>query len=96
MFSHDDVSGVYSFIKSTPESHLRKMLVAGDLTELHFKLLLKLGKHGSEESFIQSCQNEGFEGLRLNAQEIGIKEKFWPVCWSKFVSMGLLQKAKAA
>lgn len=96
MYSAQDYAGVYSFLKSTPEGHLRKMLVGGPFSDLHFKLVLKLARGSSEEIFVQSALEDKFGTLRLNGPELGIKENFWKICGEKFTSLGLLGMVKAA
>lgn len=90
MYTDQDISGVLSFIQSTPEGNLRKMLVGADLTEVHFRLLLKVAKGGSEADFISAFQAETLPKIRLSPAEIKIKEGFWGVCKKKLGSLGLL------
>lgn len=99
MYSDQDVSGVLEFIKSTPESSLRKMLMAGEMTEVHFRLLMKIAKQGAESDFVAAFQSDTLPKLRLNPAEIKIKEHFWKVCKQKLAATGLLNinsVAKAA
>jgi hypothetical protein len=90
MYSDQDVIGVLGFIKSTPESSLRKMLVNGELTEVHFRLLMKMAKQGAESEFVSVFQAETLPKMRLSPAEIKIKENFWPICKSKLAGTGLL------
>ncbi len=96
-FSNDEVSGVHTFLKSTPESHLKNMLVSGPLTDIHFKLLVKLARTCSEADFISAFESESFGSVRLKSPEIKIQENFWPVCKGQLSTLGLLSaNVKAA
>ena len=96
MYSNNDVSGVYSFLNSTPEGNLRKMLVGGEMTEAHFRLLIKMSKNCKENEFIDMFMNDGFEKVTVTPRETPLKEFFWPICKKKFEGMGLLSLTKAA
>ena len=96
MYSNNDVSGVYSFINSTPEGSLRKMLIGGEFTEAHFKLIIKMAKHGSEPDFIEMFLADGFDKVKVTPREVPLKEFFWSICKRKFEGMGLLSLTKAA
>lgn len=96
MYSNNDVSGVYSFLNSTPEGQLRKMLVSGKLTEAHFRLLLKMAKHGKEADFIDMFMADGFDKVTVAPRETPLKEFFWSICKDKLEGMGLLSLSKAA
>ena len=98
MYTDQDVQSVLGFIKSTPEGSLRKMMISGDLTQVHFQLLMKFAKNGTESDFVQAFQSETMPKIRLSPAEIKIKENFWPICKSKLAATGLLSinKAKAA
>lgn len=94
--SNDEVSGVYTFLKSTPEVHLKSMLVDDALTDSHFKLLIKMARSCTEADFISAFESESFGGLRLKAPEIKIQESFWAICKVKFSTLGLLSSTQAA
>jgi hypothetical protein len=99
MHSDQDITSARDFIHSTPENSLRKMLVGGELTEVHFRLLMKLVKGSPVAEFITLFQTETLPKIRLSPAEIKIKEHFWPVCKKKLSAMGLLNlsgTAKAA
>lgn len=88
----DEIVSVYNFMKQTPEGNLRKMLVDQELTDLHFRTLMKLAKGGPEADFIEAFTQESMGKLRLSAKEVPIKEKFWLVCKKKLIVLGLLSK----
>ncbi len=97
MYSNEAIAGVHSLLNSTPESGLRKMLVGGELTEVHLRLLLKVAKGPSEADFIAAFNDEKLPSMRYSPAETKIKEHFWKVCKSKLSSIGLLSLgAKAA
>lgn len=96
MFTENDLSGLHTFLKTTPETHLKKMLVGGDFTEMHFKVILKLARGCNESEFVEAAQTDGFAKLRLNGHEIAIKETFWSICFKKFTAMGLIAYQKMA
>lgn len=88
----EEILSVCNFLKQTPEGNLRKMLVAAELTEAHFRILMKLAKGGPEADFVEAFQNENMGKLRLPTKEAPLKENFWPICKKKLMSMGLLGK----
>ncbi|MEK6553618.1 MAG: hypothetical protein AABZ31_00110 [Bdellovibrionota bacterium] len=96
MHSNEDIANLYSFLKQTPEGALRKMLVAADLTDGHFRLLVKLAKGADEAAFTECFNSEGFGQMRLSAKELPMKETFWPICKKKVMSLGLISAEKKA
>lgn len=97
MHSNEAISTVYSLLTNTPESGLRKMLAGGDLTEVHFKLLMKIAKGANETDFIGLFNDEKLPTMRFSPAESKIKEHFWKICKTKMTSLGLLNiGAKAA
>lgn len=97
MHSNDELSSLHSFLMHTPEGALRKMLIGGqDLTDLHFRILVKLAKGGSESDFIQCFEAENFGSLRLSPKESAVSENFWPIIKAKLKSLGLIGVQKAA
>lgn len=97
MYSNDDLTGLQNYLKQTPEGGLRKMLVAGKLTETHFRLLMKIAKGCSEADFISAFNDESLPKMKFSPAENQIRDSFWPPCKAAFVSMGLLQaEPKAA
>ena len=96
MYSNEDILGIISFIKSTPEGNLIKMLKDQDMTETHVRLLVKLAKNSKDDDFIKSFTDELVPNIKLNNNEHGIKEKFWGVAKRKLIMMGLITVIKAA
>ena len=95
MFAESDVSSVYSFLKDTPEGPLRKMLVGGEMTEAHFKMMMKIVRGCPEGEFVEAFNNESIPKIRLVPAEYPMKETIWPICKRKLVSVGLLGKEMA-
>lgn len=96
MYSNDEISSLYSYLANTPEGPLRKMLLGGDVTDAHVRVLAKLAKGAPEADFVSAFNAENFGSLRLSPNEKKISENFWPVCKAKLSSLGLLQSSKAA
>lgn len=96
MYSNEDILGIVSFIKSTPEGNLIKMLKDKDMTETHVRLLIKLAKNSKDEDFAKSFNDELVPNIKMNNNEHGIKEKFWGVAKRKLTMMGLITPQKAA
>jgi len=96
-YTPDQVSGVLNYLKQTPEGPLRKMMVGGELTEAHFRILMKLAKGGPESDFLEAFNNETMAKLRLTPKESPLRDNFWTICKKKIVGMGLLpSETKAA
>ena len=96
MYSSDEISSLYSFLTQTPEGALRKMLVGGEMTDAHFRVLAKLAKGGNEDSFTQAFNSDSFGTMKLSPKEAKVKENFWQVCKAKLNSLGLIGGQKAA
>jgi hypothetical protein len=96
MYSNDDISSLHSFLTQTPEGALRKMLLGAEMTEAHFRLLVKLAKGADEANFIECFNGENMGQLRLSPKEAPLKETFWPACKKKFSALGLIKATKAA
>ncbi len=96
MHTPEEIKLLCDFLKQTPEGNLRKMLVATDLTDAHFRLLMKLAKGGPEADFVEAFTKEDMGKLRLSAKEAPLKETVWPVCKKKLVALGLLPAEKKA
>lgn len=88
--SEETVLGVCNFLKQTPEGNLRKMLVAADFTDAHFRILMKLAKGGPENDFVDAFQNDNMGKFRLSLKEAPLKDTFWAICKKKLTSLGLL------
>ena len=96
MYSNEDIANLCNYLKQTPEGALRKMLVGADLTDGHFRLLVKLAKGADEAAFIECFNSEGFGQLRLSAKEVPLKDNFWAICKKKVISLGLISAEKKA
>ncbi len=92
MSTQFDVPSLYEFLTQTPEGGLKKMLVDGKpLTDVHFNLLIKVVKFGSQDDFTKFCETKNFPPVRLTPKELPLKEKFWDDCLKVFQSRGILQ-----
>lgn len=96
MNSQYDASSVYQFLIHTPESALKKMLIDPQFSVLHFNILFKVVRFGSEEIFCEHFYNSNYPKAKFNAQEIGLKETFWPICIKALNKHGILQPAQKA
>ena len=96
MYSQDELVGLYGFLKNTGEGNLRKMMVAGKMTDAHLRILLKIVRSSKENEFAEFVQNGSFPKMKFNAGELALKETFWTCCIEAFTTLGLLTKAKAA
>ncbi len=94
MHTPEEIISVCEFLKQTPEGSLKKMLVAGDVTEAHFRLLMKLAKGGPEADFVEAFTKEDMGKMRLSSKEAPLKETLWPVCKKKLMALGLLPPDK--
>lgn len=95
MFAESDITSVYSFLRETPEGPLRKMLVGGEMTEAHFKMLMKMVRACPEGDFIAAFNDESIPKIRLMPAEYPMKETIWPICKRKLSAVGLLGKEVA-
>lgn len=96
MYSDSDISGVHSFMNSTGEGNLRKMLVNSGMPEVDFRLLLKIAKGTSESEFIEHFQSESFPNMKFSPAENKAKENFWASCKQCLRATGLLGISQAA
>lgn len=96
MFSNDDILGIISFIKATPEGNLIRMLKDSEMTETHVRLLIKLAKNSKDEDFVKSFNDELVPHIKLNNNEHAVKEMFWPIAKRKLINMGLISIQKSA
>lgn len=90
MYSESDIVSVYNFLKDTPEGPLKKMLVGGEMTDPHLRMLLKMVRGCSEGEFVEAFNAESIPKVRLNPNEYPMKETIWPICKRKLQSVGLL------
>jgi hypothetical protein len=90
MHSESDISSVYDYLKDTPESALRKMMVANDFNENYFRVLMKIVRACSQAEFIQVMNSETIPKVRLTPGEVPLKEHVWPLAKKKLTTLGLL------
>lgn len=94
MTSQYDASSVYQYLIHTPESALKKMLITPQFTPMHFNILFKIVRAGSEGDFCDHFYKCDFPKAKFSAQEIGLKETFWEKCVAALNQHGLLQPAQ--
>ncbi len=94
MSSIYDGNLLYSFLTNTPENALRKMLISGPFSDVHFNMLMKFVRNGSETEFCEHFYNGTFPKVKYNAKEIVLKEKFWELCTKALNQHGLLSPAQ--
>lgn len=92
MYSNQDLASVYQFVRSTPEKHLKSMLVDQKMTENHFRILLKIARSCTEAQFIEHTLKGDFPKVKFSIQEMPLREHFWPLCFNKLETCGLLTK----
>ncbi len=99
MYAEQDMLSLYDFLRHTPEGHLKKMMVSGKMTEVHFRVFLKIVRGCSNQEFIQYATQKTFPKIKLGSAEIPVKETLWDIALATCVSLGLLsagnQKAAA-
>ncbi|MCM2281084.1 MAG: hypothetical protein NDI61_04475 [Bdellovibrionaceae bacterium] len=96
MFLDQDLLSLYDFLRSTPEGHLKKMMVGGKMSEAHLRVLLKVVRSCSNQEFIQYVQSSGLPKMKLSAAEMAVKEDLWDVSLNVCTQLGLLPKAAKA
>jgi len=97
MHSEQDLSSLYDYLKATPEGPLKKMLTSPKMTEVHVRLLLKIVRGCSSSEFVQHAQAQSFPKVKLNAQEMAVKETLWPLAMETCKGLGLIgPEVKAA
>lgn len=96
MFSQDEIRSLHGFLKATGEGNLKKMLVGGEMTETHLRVLLKVARAVNEDEFVTHFESDSFPKVKFNPAESAIKESFWKVCSQACMKVGLLTEAKKA
>lgn len=84
---------LHSFLINTPEGALRKMLISGPFTDVHFNMLMKFARAGENE-FCLHFNAGTFPKLKYNAKEIVLKEHFWELAVNALNQHGLLSPAQ--
>jgi hypothetical protein len=91
-----DVPNLYNFLTQTPESGLKKMLVDNKpFTEAHFNLMMKVVRGCNEAQFTEHFDKQDFPKVKMNANDIKLKEKFWADAVTTWNNRGLLTPAVA-
>lgn len=91
-----DTESLYQFLKDTPESGLKKMLVDNKpMTDVHFNLLMKVVRNCTHPQFATHCEQSTFPTMKFSPKEDKLKETFWKDCTTTFTARGLLQPANA-
>lgn len=91
-----DVPNLYNFLTQTPEAGLRKMLVDNKpFTEAHFNLMMKVVRGCNESQFTEHFDKQDFPKVKMNANDIKLKEKFWADAVTTWNNRGLLTPAVA-
>jgi len=96
MFSSDDLKSLHSFLKSTGEGNLKKMLVGAKMSEAHLRLLVKVARATKEDEFAAHIEADTFPKVKFAPAETTIKEGFWTVCTDACAKVGLLTYKKSA
>jgi hypothetical protein len=96
MFSNDDLGTLFGFLKSTSESNLKSMLVGGQMSEDHFKVLMKVMRSTNQTDFVSCFESGTFPKVKLSTPELQLREGFWKACTESFTRVGLLTHKKAA
>jgi hypothetical protein len=91
-----DVPNLYNFLHQTPEGGLRKLLVDNKpFTEVHFNLMMKVVRGCNEAQFTEHFEKQDFPKVKMNANEVKLKEKFWADAMTVWNNRGLLTPAVA-
>ena len=96
MYSKEEFVSVHGFVKSTNEGNLKKMLVGAKFTEAQFRIFLKIARACNETEFTDHATAGTFPKIKLNAQEVALKEGIWNASFEALAAVGLLTKGKAA
>lgn len=95
--SQYDVNAIYDFLINTPEGGLRKMLVDNKpLTEGHFNLLMKVVRACNAEQFKTHFEAKDFPKVKMNPNDLKLRDKFWDECVTTWKARGLLAPAVKA
>jgi hypothetical protein len=95
--SQYDLPSLYQFLAHTPEQGLRKMLIDPKLfTDVHFNLMLKLVRGCSEAQFCEHVEKTDYPKVKMSANEMKLKDKFWADLFKVCESRGLLNPGQKA
>jgi hypothetical protein len=85
-----DIASLYDFLVNTPEGGLRKMFVDNkNFTEAHFNLLMKVVRACNGEQFRTHFESQDFPKVKMNANDVKLKETFWNECLKVWTARGL-------
>ena len=90
MYSSDELKSLHGFLRTTPEAGLKGMLVGGKMTETHLKALMKVVRAANEDEWVTHWELRTFPRVKLNPQEVAVKENFYTVCGDACAKVGLL------
>lgn len=81
----------YQFLVHTPEKGLRSLLIDPQVfTEAHFVFMLKIVRACDEAKFCEHFTVQTFPKIKMNANDLQMKEKFWPALEKKLLQQGLM------
>jgi hypothetical protein len=92
----DDLVSVYGFLQHTNQGNLKRILVDGKFTDVHFNLLMKIVKNCTEPQFIELIGKGEFPRVKMSSGETAIRENFWKQALEQFQSRGLVNAEPAA
>jgi hypothetical protein len=96
MSYEEDMNTLHNFLLQTSEGNLKRMLVDGQMTEAHLRLLLKIAKGAGHAEFKGCYEREDFPKIKMSASENDIKEGFWAIAKATLQSRGLIGAAPPA
>jgi hypothetical protein len=94
MYSHEELTSLHGFLRSTGEGNLKKMLLGGRMTEVHLRVFLKVVRSCPEAEFITHCEANTLPKVKLSTDERQVAEQLWEVCCEACSKVGLLTAAK--
>lgn len=81
----------YQFLLHTPEKGLRSLMMdPAFFSEVHFNLMLKIVRGCDEAAFCQHFSAQTFPKVKMSANEMKVKEKFWSDLEKKLLQQGLM------
>ena len=96
MSMQDDLVSLYGFLQHTNQGNLKRILMDGRFTEVHFNLLMKVVKNCPEPQFIEMLSKGDFPKIKMSSNETAVKENFWKIALETFQSRGLVTAEPAA
>ncbi len=80
----------YQFLIHTPEKGLRSVLIDQAFTEAHFQLMMKVVRGCDEVKFCEHFSAQTFPKVKMTANDLKLKEKFWSDLEKKLLQQGLM------